>query len=372
MSQVTPALSGSESVVGFTREAAWGITPTSGSDPNKVIGRANAQSTVYPAFFPVKEEGIEAGFNAEPQMDDMSYNREISRIIEHGSMNEGSLRFIPGPETIGILFTALFGTPDTTTLAASSGTAEGAYKHVWYPGQVTRTGWPAPFSIESIFGAVRSKLIRGALIRRLPLDLPNNGPMMATPEFLAKNIIWLGTAAGGAGSGLINTLGETYPAVMTASPTLLDETPWHFKQLSAYPQIDDVDIEGLDSINFEFAFPGMEGKFTGGSGLDLGNYRVDNFQLSGRAVMSFQNATYWNTFKSGAYFKMEAQLKGDLIQGSYYNQLNIIAYSCKANSNDTPNRVGDLTYDFAWTARKDPTENKSCQIELINTVAQYD
>lgn len=363
MSITTPALSGSESVVGIVRESTWGTTPTSGADPDKVIDGI--------IFFPVKEEGIEAGFSAEEQLDDMSADREISRIIENGSPNEGSMRFTPGPETIGYFLTMIFGSPDTTELAAPTGTAEGAYQHVWYPGQNARTGWPAPYSIESIFAAVRSKLIRGALCRSLNIDIPNNGPAMATGDFMAKNTIWLGTKDGAMGSGTTNSLSETRPAVMTAEPTLLEETPWHFKQIKAYPQIDDVDIEEVLSINPEFSFPGMEGLFTGGSGLDLGTYRVDNFKFGGRAVMLFENETYWEKFKRGAFFKLEITLQGDVIQGAHRNSLEIIGYSCKANSNATPNRVGNLTYDFAWTARKDPTEGKSCQITLINTVSSY-
>lgn len=357
MSVTVPALSGSESVVGITREATWGTTPVTGADPNKTISNI--------VFFPIKEENIQAGFNAEPQRDDMSGNREVSRIIENGSMNEGSLRLIPGPETLGYFLTMMFGTPETTTKAASAGTNEGAYEHTWYPGQRDRDEWPTWWSIESIFAAVRSKLVRGAILRRLPMEIPNNGPMTCSPEFIAKNIIWLDTA-----SGSLNSLGETKPAKMTASPTLLEETAWHFKQLEL-PELDDTDEYQLTSVSFEPAFTGLEGIFTGGSGLDLGTYRVDNFELSGRATVLFADETYWEKFKAGDYFKFKASLTGDLIQGSTYNSLEIIAYSCKANANANVNRVGELAYDFSWSGRKDPVQGHSCQITLVNTVASY-
>jgi len=267
----------------------------------------------------------------------------------------------------------IFGTPTSSQLESSSGgdTDTDVWQHTWSPGLNARTAWPVPYSIESIFAATRSKLIRGAICRRLPIDLPNNGPAMITPEFVAKNIIWLGTDAGSKGSGTTNDLSEERPAVMTASPVVADETPWHFKQLTASPQIDDVNVEVLTAINFEFAFPGLEGLFTGGSGLDLGTYRVDLFQLSGRATILFDDESYWETFKAGDYFKLESVLEGDTIQGAHKNQLSITAYSCKANTNENTNRVGNLEYDFGWTARKCPTEGKSCEIVLINSVASY-
>jgi hypothetical protein len=360
-----PALSGSESVLGFVRESVWGTTPVSGSDPNKAINGI--------VFFPAKEEGIQAGIDAQPQTDDMSYNREISRIIENGAMNTGGIRFNPGPETLGYLFTMIFGTPETTQLAASSGTDEGAYQHVWYPGQRTRDAWPVPYSIESQYAAVRSKLIQGALCTSLPLEIGNNAVVTASPEFLAKQMIFLGTAAGGMGSGTTNSLGETRPAVMTANPTLIDETPWHFKHfdVTAPWQEDDVTEDSLTSAAFTYAFPGMEGLFTAGSGMNLGTYRVDNFQLSGRATILFANESRWEKAKAGDYFKLYAKMVGDLIQGSYYNQLEITGYSAKVTNPDVVNRVGNLEYDFEWTGRKDPTENKSCTITLINTVSSY-
>jgi hypothetical protein len=211
------------------------------------------------------------------------------------------------------------------------------------------------------------------MITKLGIDLPNNGPMTLTGDFLAKNIIWLGATTDSMGSGTTNDLGETRPAVMTATPTWISETEFHHKQItSAYPKIADVEQDSEISLTYEFAFPGMEGLFTGGSGLDLGTYRVDNFQSSGRMTMLFEDESHWETFKAGTYFKLETILRGDLIQGSYYNQLDIVHYSCKVNTNDVINRVGNLEYDFGWTARKDPTQGKSCQVTLINSTSDYD
>lgn len=354
---LTPVLSGSDSVVGIARESTWGTTPTTGSDPNKTITGA--------IFFPMKEESIDAQPGTEPQRDDMGANREITRIPDGGRTVEGGLRFLPGPESIGYLFTMLFGTPNTSTLAASSGTAEAAYQHIWYPGYQTRANWPVPYSIESRFSDVRSKLIRGALLRRLALDIPNNGLVSATPDFLAKDELWLTTASGGTDDD-----GRALPAKITASPTLIDEEPWHWIDVKAYPQIDNVDQQMVTSLSFEFML-NLVGLFTGGSGKNIGSYRVDNFELSGRSTIEFDDETLWMKFYRGLFFQLEATLEADTIQGAYKNSLEIIAYDCKATRNANVNQVGSLQYDFGWTAREDPTEGKSCQITLVNTVASY-
>lgn len=358
MTMQTPVYSGSDSAVGIKREATWGTTPTTGSDPNKTIDGIN--------FFFCKEENIQEAISVDPQTDDMTADREISRIIQNGGMVGGGLRFIPGPETIGYILTALFGTPTTTTLAATSGSAEAVYQHVFSPGLNTRANWPVPYSIESRYSDTRSKLVQGALCRRLALDIPNNGAVTANPEFLAKKILWLASA-----SGATDDRGNTLPAKVTASPTFIDEEPWHFKQLTAYPQIDDVNVEMLQSLSIEPGFVGLEGLFTGGSGTEIGTYRVDNFQISGRSTIHFEDEDFWEDRIRGLYFKFEATLKGDLIQGAYYNQLEMVVYSAKAGNNDVINKVGDLTYDFGWSGRKDPTEGKSCQFTLINTVSSY-
>ena len=359
MSLGTPTYSGSESAVGIVRESTWGTTPVTGSDPNKVISGIT--------FIPIKEESFDINKNIEPQTDDMVADREIQRIIDNGATVEGGIRFIPGPESIGYLLTAMFGTPTTSTLAESSGTAEAAYQHVFSPGLNTRANWPVPYSIESIISGVKSKLVRGAIIRRLPIDLPNNAVCMVTPDFMAKDIIMLTTASGGT-----DTTSRTLPAKLTASPTFLDETEFHWKQLSGFvPEIDSVDQPGVTSLSFDLAFPGLEGLFTGGSGMDIGTFRVDNFQLGGRVSMLFEDEAMWNKIYNGTYFKVEAKLTGDTIQGAHKNSLDIVAYSCKCASPGVVNRVGNIEYSFDWTARQDPTAGKSCLITLINTVSSY-
>lgn len=358
MSLQTPAYSGSESIVGLTRETTWGTTPTSGSDPNKAISGI--------VFMPMKEENIQSQLSREPQTDDMRADREVHRIISNGSTVGGTLRMTAGPESIGYFLTAMFGSPTTTQLAASSGSYEGAYQHIWHPGLNTRTNWPAPYSIESQMAGVASKLIQGCLITRLPIDLPNNGPMMITPEFgVCKKLLWLTSASGG-----VDDRGNTLPAKITASPTIITEDEWHFKQLVAYPQIDDVNQQSVTSLSWEPTLA-IEGLFTGGSGAEIGSYRVDNFMLSGRATMLFESDDLWEKFERGLNFELDATLRGSLIQGAYYNQLQILSYSCKANTDDVVNRVGSLEYDFAWTAQESAAQGKSCQITLINTVSSY-
>lgn len=358
MSIGIPALSGSESAVGLVRESTWGTTPVTGSDPNKTINGI--------VFIPIKTETLDINKNVEPQTDDMVADREIQRIVTNGATVEGGITFTPGPESIGYLFTAMFGTPTTSTLAATSGTAEAAYQHIWYPALNTRANWPAPYSIESILAATKSKLSRGCIIRSLPIDLPNNAVATCSPDFLAKDQIILGSA-----SAATDSTGRTVPAKMTAAPTFLCETEWHWRHLVAYPQIDDVDQQSVTSLSFNFAFPGIEGIFTGGSGVDIGTFRVDNFQLTGRATILFEDETIWNKIYNGADMKIEAELKGDLIQGAHYNKLSIVAYTCKVSSPGTSNQVGNLEYSLDWSAKQSCTDSKSCQITLINTVASY-
>lgn len=359
MSLGIPTPSGSESAVGLVREATWGTTPVTGSDPDKTINGIT--------FIPIKEESLDINTNIEPQTDDMVADREIQRIVDNGSAVDGGLRFTPGPESIGYFLTAMFGTPATSTLAATSGTAEAAYQHIWYPAQVARTAWPVPYSIESRISSLKSKLSRGCIIKSLPLDFPNNAVLTCAPSFLAKDQIMLTSASGGTDATL-----RALPAKLTVAPTFLDETEWHWKQLAGFvPEIDSVDQPGVTSLGFDMSFPGIEGLFVGGSGRDIGTFRVDNFQLSGRCSMLFEDETMWNKIYNGAYFKVEAQLLGDTIQGAHKNKLTIIAYSCKCATPGLVNKVGNLEYAFDWTARQDPTAGKSCLITLINTVSSY-
>lgn len=365
MSLTTPAYTGGESVVGFAREAAYGTVPTTGANPNKTFGSAE-----HPAkFLPVKEESFDPTVNADPQMDDLDQNREVSRIIANGNTNDGALRLIPGPESIGYFLTMLFGSPSTTQLAASSGgTDNDVYQHIWYPGLNTRGNWPVPYSVESRLSSVRSKIIAGAIIRRLPIDIPNNGAMTISPDFFAKSMQMI---QGDGTSGTNDPEGNALPCCLTANPTMISETEWHWRHLKAYPQIDGADEQGVTACNFEFAFPDIRGLFTGGSGQNIGTYALDKFQISGRSTILFEDEDLWYKIKSGTYFKIDATLEGAVIQGAHKNALQIIAYSCKASEPGLANRVGDLAYDFFWTGRKDPTEGKSCQITLINSVASY-
>jgi hypothetical protein len=69
---------------------------------------------------------------------------------------------------------------------------------------------------------------------------------------------------------------------------------------------------------------------------------------------------------------LEFSLRGDLIQPDLYNQLDFVAYACKADENALSQQIGDaIGYDFSWNARHDPTEGKVCQFTLTNTVPSY-
>jgi len=366
MTLPVPAPSGSESVVGLVRESPWGTTPVTGvANPNKTIDGI--------IFVAMKEENIQGNPNIDPQTDDMSADREIQRIVDGGRINQGTIRFTPGPESIGYFLTAMFGTPDSSQLHSSSGTAEAVHQHTWYPGYQERADWPVPYSIESQISTLKSKLIQGALLRRMTLDLPNNAIMATDLDIIAKRLVWLYPVADAAthGSGTVDQRGITRPAVMTAVPGLIDETGWHFKQLKAYPQIGNADAQSITAMSWELQFLGLEGLFTGGSGRDIGTYRVDNFQLGGRATVIFEDEDLWEHIQDGAYFALDATLEGDTLQADHKNSLRIQAYSCKFNSADVPNRVGALEYDLPWTARKDPTEGFSTKITLINSVSSY-
>ena len=365
MSLVTPAYVGGESVVGFAREGTWGDAEVSvAAHPNKAFG-----SVAHPAkFAALKEETFDVAKNADPQLDDMIGDREVARIIENGNTIEGGLRGNVGPEFIGYLFTMLFGTPDTTMLVDSSGTLDAAFQHVWYPGYNTRANWPASYSFESRLSSVKSKLITGALLRRLAIDLANNAPVVITPDFIAMAMQIL---QGAGTSGTLDDAGDTLPCILTANPTLIDETPWHWQHLVAYPEIDDLPQQSVMALNFEFAFPDMRGLFTGGGGLNIGTWAADKFQLSGRATILFEDETIFYKIKNGSYMKIEATLEGATIQGANKYSLAIAAYSAKSSNPGVANRVGDLQYEIPFTCREDPTEGKSCQITLVNSVSSY-
>lgn len=362
MSLNKPALTGGGSAVGLAREATWGTVPTTGSHPNKAFGN--------PAHFMLtKEETFAPKVNADPQMDDLDNNREIGRVIPHGDTCDGSLRLNVGPDSIGYFFTMLFGTPSTSTVLSSSGAYEAAYQHIWYPGVNTGRGhWPAPHSIESRLDNYRSKIISGALIRQGAFEIPNNAAMMLAADFLAKNVQ---IVQGADTSGVDDASGDDKPCIVTASPTMIDEDPWHFKLIKAYPQLAAADAESITSLAFNLAFPDLHGVFTGGSGKKIGTYGVDKFQASGRVTMLFEDETIFYKIKDGEYFKIEATLEGSVIQGAQKNSLKVEFFSVMCPEPGLINKVGDLEYDFPFTCRKDPSEGKSCQITLINTVSSY-
>lgn len=358
-----PALTGGGSVVGFARESAWGTVPTTGSDPNKAFGN--------PAhFFLVKEESFDVKPSADPQMDDLDQNREIGRIIAHGNLADGSIRANVGPESIGWLLTMLFGTPSSSKVLDSSGSDNDVYTHIWYPGvNAERDAWPAPMSFESRLDTYRSKIISGALMRQLDLECPNNAAIMATADFgLAKKI----QIVQGAGtSGIDDASGDDKPCIITANPTMISENEWHWKQIKAYPQLYDADAESITSMSFTLGFPDLHGIFTGGSGQNVGTYGVDKFQASGRLTMLFEDETMFYKIKDGLYFEIDATWEGATIQGANKETLNILVYSAKAGQAGLINKVGDLEYDIPWSARRDPTEGKSVQITLTNSVISY-
>ena len=364
MTVVTPAYAGGESVVGFARETTWGTPPTSGSHANKTFGSGNQK------FMAIKEETFEPNVNSDPQLDDMIADREIYRIIANGNTVAGGVRCIPGPESIGHFLTMIFGTPSTSVLQSSGsyGTDEDVYQHIWSPGLNARGEWPAPYSFESRLSSVKSKLIMGALCQRLPLDIPNNGAMSVNPTFIAKSMQVL---KGAATSGTSDTEGVALPCILTASPTLIDEDYWHWKDMKAYPQFDSADQQSVIGCNFELALPDLRGLFTGGSGANIGTYAIDKFQITGRATILFEDETIWYKIKQGQYFKLDITLEGDTISGSYKSSLQIVAYSCLASNPGVANKVGDLQYEFDWAGRRDPTEGKSCQITLINSTSSY-
>lgn len=366
-----PAASGSASSVGLARESAFGTTPTTGSDPAKTISNI--------MFIPMKEENIQGNANVEPQTDDMNGSREISRIIDNGTVNTGTLRYTLGFDSVGYIFTALLGSPATTKQADTSGSAEAAYQHIWYPGQQARANWPVSYSIESqMADTLRSKLIQGAYFTGATLDIANNRAAEAQVNVLAKDITWLyPTGTTGKGSGTADERGLTRPAVMTATPTFLDEPEIHFCHIKAYPQVTRVgqtavDQQSVESISFEPKFTGLDGLFTGGSGKSIGSVRVDNFELSGRMNILFEDETIWAYAQNGSYFTIDITLEGPVIQGAFKNSIRIQIPSAKFSTSDVPNRAGTLAYDLPWTARRDPATGRSCTITVVNTTTKYD
>ena len=359
----TPALSGSDSIIGFTRESTYGTTPVSGSDPDMTISNI--------LFLPVKEESINPGSFLDICKDNMSSQRKITRGTANGANIKGSLRFTGGPESLGYILTMLMGTPATTTLAEPSETSEGAYQHIWYNGQRENSEYPVPYSIESQYAQTRSKLIQGAICTKAAIQLNNNGAMICIPEFIGKGIRWLYPDSDDAnGSGTTDEKGKLRPAVMTASPVIIDEPYWHFRQLSAYPQLDDRNYPTVMSIFLNPGFTAVDGRFTAGSGNEIGTYRVDNFILEGRITLLFSTELLFDQFINDESFKLEFSLIGDTIQGAYTNRIDFIASKCKGET-DIVNKVGNLTYDIPFTALVDSATDKECQFTIVNTVASY-
>lgn len=353
-----PAYSGSEGIVGFVRESTWGTTPVTGSDPDKRISGIR--------FFPCKHENIQGEIGTSPATDDMVADREINRIVKNASLVRGSLRFIPGAEILGHLFTMMLGQP------ASASLGSGAYRHIWWPGRRTRAQWPIGYSLESQYANANSKLVQGMLISNLALNIGGNGPMVTIAQVMGKKMVWLYPDDDAThGSGTSDARGNTRPAVMTPTATLVTETPWHFKHIDAYPTINGVDDEGIRSLYIEPGFVKLEGLFTSGSGADIGTFAVDNFRLTGRMTKLFQTDTDWELFEQGTPFEINLVLTGDLIGGSQYEKLTIDVYRAKAATNGVINQIGSLTYDFGWTAEQDPLEAKSCQFQLVNRFSSY-
>ena len=358
-----PALSGSDSIIGFTRESTYGTTPVSGIDPNKTISNI--------LFLPVKEESINPASFLDICKDVMLGGRKIARGRANGPNIKGSLRFTGGTESLGYILTMIMGTPATTSLAASSGTDEGAFQHIWYNGQRTRTEYPVPYSIESQYAGTRSKLIQGAICNKAAIQLNNNGAMICIPEFIGKGIRWLYPDADDAnGSGTTDLKGKTRPAVMTTSPVMIEEPYWHFRQLSAYPQLDDRNYPTVMSIFLNHGFTAVDGRFTAGSGNEIGTYRVDNFILEGRITLLFSTELLFDSFINDDSFKLEFSLIGDTIQGAYANRIDFIANNCKGET-EMINKVGTLMYDIPFTALVDSATDKECQFTIVNTVASY-
>lgn len=371
MSLGEPAYSGSESRVGMCFETDWGVTPTTGSDPSKVI------DTTKLRFVTMKEESINGNPNVEVVTDEMAGDRMLSRAIENGRDISGNLRFLTGPESVGWLLTAILGAPTTTTLHASDGSYGGVYQHVWPAAARTRADWPKPMSIESQYSANQySKLVIGALLRRLTLDTPNNRSMEATAEFLAKQLVWLypNGAPGEVGSGTTDAeTGVTRPAVLTASPIFISEDPWHWKHLKAYPTIDSVNIEEMLSSSIDIQMLGMEGLFTGGSGRDIGTWKADNCQFSGRGTFIFEDPDRWSKTMQGVEAALEIEFEGDTIRAdqSDKSSLKFEFPYVKIMTADLANRVGTIEQELPWTALKDPVTGKDATITLVNTTSAY-
>lgn len=347
-----------ESVVGMVRESAWAATPVFGQHPDRTINGIT--------FFPCKMESVQGDMTAAPQKDDM-WQREVANVVRDVSKVQGPLRFLAGTESLGFFLTSMMGRPDTTTLSPSSGTDEGVYQHVWTPGRDVST-WPVSYSIESQFDSMRSKLIQGALVAKLPMFLANNGPIVCIPQVVGKRIVWLyPDTVNESGSGTTDERGNTRPAVMTANAPVIDEGAWHWRHMGAYPQLDGADEEMVRSAYIEPAFARLDSIFTAGSGLSAGTYGVDNFKLTGRLVMDFFSREMWETFELGLPFDISLTFTADVIAGGHREQLKVEAFGCKATENQIPNKTGDLTYDFAWHATGSP----SCRFTIINTVSSY-
>lgn len=358
-----PGPSGSEGIIGFTRETSWGTTPTDGTDPDKTISDI--------IFLPCKQETFSSTGFLVPGIEMMSGQRKLTKVKTNAADIRGNLRFVAGADSLGYLFTMLLGSPSTTELAGSSGTADGAYQHIWYNGLNSRSEYPAPYSIESQYAGLRSKLIQGAILTKFNIEINNNSPVIVIPEFIGKSMRWLHPTDDDAkGSGTLDKRGKTRPAVMTASPIILCEDYLHFTDIRAYPEINDDIYPTVLDLNISPGYANVSAIYTAGGGDEIGSYSVDNFHLQGKICLLFSDEELLEEFMEDQTFKLEFALRGSLIQGEYYNEFSFAALSCKGEP-ETANRVGTLAVDINFHALVDCATNQECSFTIINTVSSY-
>ena len=344
----------SDQMVGMVRESSWSETPTTGEDPLKVIDGIR--------FFGVKREAIQAEPDVQPQVDDMNVNREVQRIVKNNSLVQGNLNLVAGMESLGYYLTAIMGAPSTSILAS------GVYQHVWYPGQNPRDEWPVPYSIESKMYVGRSKLLQGAVCTKLPMFVSNNGPMLLAPVFTGRKVVWLYPSDHSEyGSGTIDARGNSRPAFMTDAVNWLSENYLHFVQIAAFPQVDGADAPEIISLYLEPKFQRLIPHFTGGSGAVIGSFSVDDFVLSGRMTMLFQDETMWEKVERGLPMDLAATFNGDPIDETFSEQLAVEVSSAVFDQKATVNQVGELAYDFGFAAKGVP----SCRFALTNSTSGY-
>ncbi len=358
-----PAPSGSEGIIGFTRESTWGTTPTAGIDPDKTISDI--------IFLPCKQETFSSTGFLVPGIEMMSGQRKLTKVKTNAADIRGNLRFVAGADSLGYLFTMLLGSPSTTELAGSSGTADGAYQHIWYNGLNSRSEYPAPYSIESQYAGLRSKLIQGAILTKFNIEINNNSPVIVIPEFIGKSMRWLHPTDDDAkGSGTLDKRGKIRPAVMTASPIILCEDYLHFIDIRAYPEINDDIYPTVLDLSISPGYSNVSAIYTAGGGDEIGSYSIDNFHLQGKICLLFSDEELLEEFMDDQTFKLEFALRGSLIQGEYYNEFSFSALSCKGEP-ETANRMGTLKVDINFHALVDCVTNQECVFTIINTVSGY-